>query len=120
MVAVLFAFFHFPSPLVLPVFALAATGWGILAYLTRSVVPGMILHTLLDAGVWLWAVSNVDRVERLLALSVLEGEGTATFGVVAAATVLAWLGAGLGVRALARRRDATRPTPSSASPPPRP
>lgn len=66
-VAGVFALAHLPHPLVLPVFAVAATGWGILAYLTQSIMIPVVVHGLVDAVGWIWLLSASESVSGSLA-----------------------------------------------------
>lgn len=66
-VAVAFALSHtIPGP-TLPLFALGATGMGLLAYLSGSIVPGIVVHILVDAGVLTWVWLRPEGIERFLA-----------------------------------------------------
>ncbi len=65
-VAILFSLPHFPSLLAMPVFFLAATAWGALAYFSDSVLPGMVFHAAIDAVTWIWVWQNIDFVQHLI------------------------------------------------------
>lgn len=65
-VALLFALAHVPAGPVLLVFTVGALGWGLLARLTGSIIPGIIVHALVDAGFLIWIWANPDEFEALL------------------------------------------------------
>lgn len=73
-VAVVFTLAHFPPPLAAPGFLLGAIGWGMLVYLSNSIIPSAISHSLADAAVWIWIGRNRASVERLLEASILDGD----------------------------------------------
>jgi len=68
-VAIVFALSHaIPGP-TMPLFALGATGMGLLARLTGSIVPGIVVHILVDAGVLTWVWLRPEGIERFLAFA---------------------------------------------------
>jgi len=67
LVAFLFALAHAPAGPVLPVMAAGALGWGLLARLSGSIVPGIVVHTLVDANILLWIWLRPDSFEAFLA-----------------------------------------------------
>ena len=106
MVAAVFALVHFPSPVALPAFVLGAAGWGVLAFLSGSILPGVVLHTLVNASVWIWVLSNPASLERVLALNVLRDGPRATFGISVGVTMTLTLAAVLAFVKLAKVRHA--------------
>ncbi len=76
-VAVIFYAAHLAPLVALPGFLLGAIAWGLLAYLTGSTLPGMILHAAVDAISFLWAWSNHEQA-RTLAAAPVWSNGTDT------------------------------------------
>jgi membrane protease YdiL (CAAX protease family) len=107
-VAVIFALTHLPSPLALPGFILGGVGWGLLAYLTDSILPGAGLHAAADAAVWLWVWAARDSVASLLASNARQGDATLPFVVAVGLTVALGIAAALAFWKLARVRQAER------------
>lgn len=101
-VAVVFAIAHFPSPLALPGLLLGGIGWGVLAYLTNSILPGVALHTLVDAATWIWAWSNLQSLERIFTQSVLDQDSDGPLAFAVALTFLLGAVTIFGFRKLAR------------------
>ena len=91
-VAIVFSIIHFPGIIALPVFLVGALGWGFLAYLSGSIMPGIVFHTLVNGIVWLWAFLNLETFQELLASSVLEEGMYPAFLVAAALAVIFVLG----------------------------
>lgn len=87
-VAAAFTLAHLPPPAAWPGFFLAAVGWGALAYLSGSIVPGVVFHTAVDAAVWIWAVSNRETFEKILTSSVFEEGSTVAFASSAVLTLV--------------------------------
>lgn len=65
-VALLFALAHVPAGPVLLIFTAGALGWGLLARLSGSIIPGIIVHALVDAGFLAWIWGSPDEFEALL------------------------------------------------------
>lgn len=63
--AALYTLAHFPPPLLLPLFLVAASGWGLLAHTTNSILPGIVLHTLVDAVSWLWLWTRREQLDAI-------------------------------------------------------
>ncbi len=118
-VAAVFALIHFPSPVALPAFVLGSAGWGVLAFLSGSILPGVVLHGLVNASVWIWALSNRASLERVLALNVLRDGPGATFGLSVGVTMALATAAVLAFVNLAKVRHAVeiggRPTSTSGT-----
>jgi membrane protease YdiL (CAAX protease family) len=66
-VALAFALSHAPAGPILPVFVLGAVSWGLLARLSGSIVPGVIVHILVDATFLLWIWRRPEGLEEFLA-----------------------------------------------------
>lgn len=66
LVALVFALSHAPPSPVLPVFAVGACGWGLLARLSGSILPGIVVHALVDAGFLSWVWLRPEGLERFL------------------------------------------------------
>jgi membrane protease YdiL (CAAX protease family) len=64
-VSVVFFLAHFAPLAALPGFVLGAVTWGLLAYLTGSIWPGVVLHSLVDTTSFLWAWSDPEQGKRL-------------------------------------------------------
>lgn len=101
-VAALFAFAHF-SPLHL----LGGMGWGLLAFLSNSILPGIVIHAVLDASVWLWAWLNLETVERIVQ-SGASGNAVFPLGTVWGLTLAFWAATALAFWKLVRVRAAWR------------
>jgi membrane protease YdiL (CAAX protease family) len=67
LVALLFTLAHMPAAAILPVFIAGTLGWGLLARLSGSIVPGIIVDALVDAVFIVLMWSNPDAFEALLA-----------------------------------------------------
>jgi len=76
LVAVIFTLIHLPgltiTPALLPIFLLGSLGWGVLAYLSNSILPGIIAHVALDAVGFFWIWLDNDNAKALANHSVLE------------------------------------------------
>lgn len=64
-VAVVYYLSHLAPVAALPGFALGAAAWGLLAYLSGSIWPGVILHSLVDTTSFLWAWAYADEAKAL-------------------------------------------------------
>lgn len=105
-VAVVFSLAHFPSPLAWPGFLLGAVGWGALAHLSNSILPGIVFHAAVNAVVWIWAVSNRESLEKILASNVLEDGPNSVFAVSAGLTLVLAVAAVLAFIKLSALRPA--------------
>jgi membrane protease YdiL (CAAX protease family) len=101
-VALLFTLAHFPAPIAWPGFILAAVGWGTLARLSDSILPGVVFHTAADAFVWIWAVLAPTSLERILTSSVSDGGATTAFAISASATTVLAIAATWALHQLAK------------------
>jgi membrane protease YdiL (CAAX protease family) len=97
-VALAFALAHTPAGPILPVFALGATGWGLLAWLSGSILPGVIVHSLVDATFLFWIWRRPEGFEAFLASAraappgspAMKTAGLVTLAVSAAAAASFW------------------------------
>jgi membrane protease YdiL (CAAX protease family) len=71
-VALMFALVHPQPPLFVVIFMVGAAGWGVVARLAGSIVPIVIIHTLVDLAFLTCAYFNQDAITSLLALNVFE------------------------------------------------
>jgi membrane protease YdiL (CAAX protease family) len=71
-VAVIFAAVHLPPLLLFPLFVVGAVGWGVMARLTRSTVPGMAVHAAVDAGFFMWVLNDPEGFQAVLQCSALD------------------------------------------------
>lgn len=69
--AILFAVIHFPAPGQLPLFIFGSLGWGILTYLTGTIVPAVAMHLAVDGVMFLWAWLKPEEFRDLLEHNVL-------------------------------------------------
>jgi membrane protease YdiL (CAAX protease family) len=107
-VAVLFTLAHLPSPIAWPGFLLAAVGWGALAYLSNSILPGVVFHTAVDAVTWVWALWNIETFERVLTSHAGDGGSAAPLILSAALTLVLGIAATLAFYKLATIRAVER------------
>lgn len=78
-VAVVFTLVHSPQPMQLPLFIFGSCGWGVLTYLSGSILPAVIFHALVDGVVFFWAWQNPVAIKALLEYNVLVSGGTNLF-----------------------------------------
>jgi membrane protease YdiL (CAAX protease family) len=111
-VAVVFTAAHLPPLPMLPAFVVLAMGWGALAYLSGSILPGVVCHFLVDAAVWLWAWSNTDGLDHIMTSSVFDdGAARLPFAAVVAAALVCSAVALVGFRQLSRAPSAPPAAP---------
>jgi membrane protease YdiL (CAAX protease family) len=82
-VSVVFFWAHFAPLAALPGFVLGAITWGLLAYLSGSIWPGVVLHSLVDTTSFLWAWFNPEQGKRLAMSHVWENGVDTSFCVSA-------------------------------------
>jgi membrane protease YdiL (CAAX protease family) len=82
-VGVIFYVLHLAPLIALPGFLLGTVAWGLLAYLTGSILPGMMLHVAVDSLSFLGAWSNHEQAQRLASASVWTSGGDAGFWLAA-------------------------------------
>lgn len=74
-VALFFSLLHLPNATIAPqlllLFFLGSLGWGILAYLTNSIIPGVVVHSLVDIISYLWLWHNLDFAKSLASESII-------------------------------------------------
>ena len=63
-VALFFTLLHLPNatitPQLIPIFFVGSIGWGVLAYLTNSIIPGIVMHCIVDLISYLWIWRNLE------------------------------------------------------------
>jgi membrane protease YdiL (CAAX protease family) len=91
-VAVIFALIHFPSLLILPLFVIGGIGWGVLARISNSTLPGMVVHGLVDFVFFMWVFADTEAVVSLLESSILETGVDSTFVIVASLALVSGVG----------------------------
>lgn len=69
--ALAFAVVHFPAPGQLPLFVFGSLGWGVLTYLSRTIVPAIVMHGVVDGVMFLWVWKNPDAFRGMLEHNVL-------------------------------------------------
>ena len=69
--ALLFAAIHFPAMSQLPLFVFGSLGWGVLTYLSRTILPAIVMHGVVDGVMFVWAWQNPDKFKALLEHNVL-------------------------------------------------
>ena len=69
--ALLFAGVHFPTIAQLPLFVFGSMGWGVLTYLSRTIIPAIVMHGIVDGVMFVWVWLNPDKFEALLEHNVL-------------------------------------------------
>jgi len=105
-VSVVFFLAHFAPLAALPGFVLDAVTWGLLAYLTGSIWPGIVLHSLVDTTSFMWAWSNPEEGKRLAMSHVWETGVDTSFCVLAGGALVM---AAFSVPAFWMLARATRP-----------
>jgi len=98
--ALLFAVAHL-SPFAFPGLFLGGAGWGALAYLSGSILPGIAFHALVNASVWIWLWRSPEAVQGIAALHAAQSGNTA-FLVASGSTMLLAAGAIAALWKLAR------------------
>jgi membrane protease YdiL (CAAX protease family) len=87
-VAVVYFLAHFAPVSALPGFVLGAAAWGLLAYLSGSIWPGVILHSLVDTASFLWAWTYADEAKALAESAARKIPLDATFYLLAGGALL--------------------------------
>lgn len=105
-VAVAFSLVHFPPMQIFALYLIGAIGWGFLARLSDSTIPGMVAHGLVDFVFFMWILADTDSVVALLESSVLDSGPDSSFYLVIGLTVLSGAGTVLAMRKL---RSASHP-----------
>lgn len=75
-VALFFTLLHLPnatiSPHLIPLFFVGSIGWGVLAYLTNSIIPGVVIHCAIDIIIYLWIWRNLELAKSISAESIVK------------------------------------------------
>ncbi|MDW3652132.1 MAG: CPBP family intramembrane glutamic endopeptidase [Bacteroidia bacterium] len=75
-VALFFSLLHLPNATIAPqlllLFFLGSLGWGVLAYLTNSIIPGVIIHSLVDIISYFWLWQNLELAKSLAAENIFQ------------------------------------------------
>jgi membrane protease YdiL (CAAX protease family) len=100
-VAIVFSVVHFPPWPILPLYLIGAIGWGLLARLANSTIPGMVAHGLVDFTFFMWIFADTESVIALLKSSILTAGPDPTFYAVVGLTLLSLVGTGVAMRRLA-------------------
>ena len=104
-VALVFFFAHFAPIAALPGFVLGGIMWGLLAFWSGSILPGVLLHTLVDTVSFLWAWSNPAHGKQLASSRVWETGVDTNFCLLASGALVMGL---LAVGAFAMLATVTR------------
>jgi membrane protease YdiL (CAAX protease family) len=87
-VAVVYFLAHFAPVSALPGFVLGAAAWGLLAYLSGSIWPGVILHSLVDTASFLWAWTYAVEAKTLAESAARQSRLDSSFYLLAACALL--------------------------------
>ena len=87
-VAFIFAGVHFPALGQFPLFFFGSLGWGVLVWLSGTILPGIVFHSLVDGCIFIWAWANPGIFRSLLDTNVLETGLTGLFKVVVAIAIV--------------------------------
>ncbi len=87
-VAIVFAVSHPLPNAILPFFIIGSLGWGVLAYLSNSNLPGMIVHTMVDLTFFTWGLYNFDTLETMQRYSVLNSGLSFLFVLTVSASIV--------------------------------
>lgn len=75
-VAAFFTLLHLPNatitPHIIPIFFVGSTGWGVLAYLTNSIIPGVVIHSIVDIISYLWIWRNLEIARTFYSESIIK------------------------------------------------
>jgi membrane protease YdiL (CAAX protease family) len=94
-VAAVYFLAHLAPLATLPGFVLGAAAWGLLAYLSGSIWPGVILHSLIDTVSFLWAWIYADEAKALAETALRQSRFDSSFYLLASAALV------LGILAVA-------------------
>ncbi len=91
-VALFFTLLHLPnatvSPETMPIFFLGSIGWGLIAYYSDSIIPGVIVHSIFDIVSFTWMWQNLDIAREYASESVLNGSMDGSFMIQAAILII--------------------------------
>ena len=75
-VALFFTLLHLPNatitPQLIPIFFIGSIGWGVLAYLTNSIIPGIVIHIAVDIISYLWIWRNLEYAKTMYTESIIK------------------------------------------------
>ncbi len=75
-VALFFTLLHLPNatitPQLIPVFFVGSIGWGVLAYLTNSIIPGIVMHCIVDMISYLWIWRNLEFAKSIYSENIIK------------------------------------------------
>jgi membrane protease YdiL (CAAX protease family) len=100
--ALLFAAVHFPAPGQLPLFVFGSLGWGVLTFLSRTILPAIVMHGVVDGVMFLWVWMNPDAFRALLEHNVLLNGISDLFVIWMAIAVIGTVATILGLFMLAK------------------
>ncbi len=73
-VALFFTLLHLPNititPHLIPIFFIGSIGWGVLAYLTNSIIPGIVIHCSIDVIGYIWIWRNLELAKSMSTKSI--------------------------------------------------
>lgn len=95
-VALFFSLLHLPNATIAPqlliIFLVGSVGWGLLAYLTDSILPGILIHSLVDMIGYLWMWNNLSFAKSLASESILRDGLDTSFLILLLICICALLG----------------------------
>ena len=75
-VATFFTLLHLPNatitPHLIPIFFVGSIGWGVLAYLTNSIIPGVVIHCTVDIISYMWIWKNLELAKTMYSESIIK------------------------------------------------
>ena len=75
-VALFFTLLHLPNatitPQIIPIFFIGSIGWSVLAYLTNSIIPGIVIHCAIDMISYLWIWKNLEYARNMYSESIIK------------------------------------------------
>lgn len=104
--ALLFALVHFPAPSQLPLFVFGSLGWGVLTWLSRSILPAVVMHCAVDAVMFFWVWLSPEKFRELLEYNALTDGAGGLFVTCVVMAVAGTLATIVGFVSLARIRAA--------------
>ena len=91
-VAAVFTTLHLPNasftPVLFIMFLFGSLGWGILAHLSDSILPGIIVHTLVDIIAFMVLWLNIDSVKEISSRNYFVDEVNSTLIILGAITFI--------------------------------
>lgn len=104
--ALVFAMSHGLNPENLPIFFFVSLGWGVIAWSTGSIWPGIVIHFIVDSVGFIWGIFALDDLEFIMQYSIAESGWTSGFQILALVTlalVILTIWNMIGLRKLANR-----------------